>query len=184
VGAAFGVRTEGGCDRLQNAGAVLDNIVVPKAKYPPPIQAQYLVPYLIAGGPVLSAIGFDDKTRLYAGKVDNIGRYRVLPSEPPAELVMAKLRPEHPLCFRHLAAQTASASNDRGTTPHVPTAPLFWGNPAVPSPPAQGQSTPPPFPSPACDRLRGRGILRPRFCIVVVGVDRVSSPEQCRTGEA
>jgi hypothetical protein len=81
---------------------------------------------MVAGQPVLSAVGFDDddQTRLYTGKVDNIRRYRMLPPEPPAELVVAKLCPEHPLCVRRVPAQTASAPNDRRATTHVPTAPL------------------------------------------------------------
>src|SRR3954470_4969237 len=64
---------------------------------------------MVAGQPVLSAVGFDDQTRLYTGKVDNIRQYRMLPPEPPAALVVAKLCPEHPLCVRRVPAQTASA---------------------------------------------------------------------------
>jgi hypothetical protein len=123
-----------------------------------------MVRRLIAGAPVLSAIGFDNKTRLYAGKVDNIGRYRMLPSEPPAELVMAKLYPEHPLRLRRISAQTASTPDDRGTTPHLPTAPLSAGNPAVPSPPPQDQSSPHPNPPPQA----GEGIGGPAFALSFV----------------
>jgi len=91
---------------------------------------------------VLPAVSFDDQTRLYTGKVDNIGRYRVLSPEPPAELVMAKLCAEHPLWFRRVSTQTASAPNDPGATSHVPPPPPSAGNPAVPSPPPQVRRAP------------------------------------------
>ena len=106
--------------RLQNAGPVLHNVVVPKANDPPPILAQGLVPHIVADEPVLSAIGFDDKARLYAGKVDDIGRYWMLPSKAPPELVIPEPAPKQPLRSSRVPAQTASSPNSRMPTSHSP----------------------------------------------------------------
>jgi hypothetical protein len=74
---------------LQNTRPVFENIVVPKAKDPPAIVLQSLVSQAVTAESVLSAIGFDDHTSLYTGKINDIGRYWMLPSKAPAEPIQA-----------------------------------------------------------------------------------------------
>jgi len=38
---------------------------------------------------VLTAIGFNNQPRTQAGKIDDVRRYRKLPSETPAELLLS-----------------------------------------------------------------------------------------------
>jgi len=54
---------------------------------------------------MLSAIGFDDEPRLQAGKVDDLGRDRVLPPKAPPQPAEAQLVPKHALHFGHVSAE-------------------------------------------------------------------------------
>lgn len=121
MGASRHGRTERCCDDLQDTFPVLDNVIVPKAKNSPASFPQSSVPHIvIANTAVLAAIGLYDEPCLYAGKVDNVRRYRVLPSKAPAELVSPEPAPEQPFRLSCTPAQTASARNDRMPTSHSP----------------------------------------------------------------
>jgi hypothetical protein len=97
----------------------LDDVIVPKAEDLPAAFPQSSVPHIvIANTAVLAAIGLHDEPSLYAGKVDNIRRYRVLPSKAPAELVVPEPAPKQPFRLSCAPAQTASERNDRMPTPH------------------------------------------------------------------
>jgi hypothetical protein len=97
----------------------LDNVIVPKAEDLPAAFPQNSVPHIvIADTSMLAAIGLHDEPCLYAGKIGNIRRYRVLPSKAPAELVVPEPAPKQPFRLSCAAAQTASARNDRMPTSH------------------------------------------------------------------
>ena len=112
MGALRRTRTERGGYFLQHTRAVLKNIVVPEPNNTPSISRQRLVPYVvIVITRVLSAVGFDDETGLYTGKIDYVGRDQMLPSETPAELLAAQPIPKEALRFCRIPPQTANAPN-------------------------------------------------------------------------
>src|SRR6516162_4290666 len=76
-GLGWGCGAEGGGDRLENPGPVLENVVVPKTENAPAFAAQLFVPeFVLSRERMLSAVGFDDEPGLQAGKVDDVGRDR------------------------------------------------------------------------------------------------------------
>jgi len=113
-------RTQRGGDRLQNTGAVLNDLVVPEAEDAPALSAQCLVSgIVIFSAPVLSAVGFDDEVSLNTGEIHDIRRDRVLTPEAPPELFIPKPIPKHPLRSCRVPAQTTGASNYRRAASHV-----------------------------------------------------------------
>jgi hypothetical protein len=78
---------------------------------------------MITGAAMLSTVGFDDEPRFDTSKVYYIGRYWMLASEAPAELVLPEHIPKEPLRFRRVPTQTASASDHPGTASHYPESP-------------------------------------------------------------
>jgi len=72
---------------LQNAGKVLQDLVVPEAENPPTRLCQSSVAdHVGAGSPVLTAIGFDDQPSFNASEVHHVGRDRILPPTASPEL--------------------------------------------------------------------------------------------------
>jgi len=127
---------------------------------------------------MLSTVGFNDEARFHTSKVYHVERDRMQSSEPPADLVSPERIPKQPLRFRRVPTQTASASDHRSTASHPPNLRLSGKLPQLRDRGKSGE--PPPWPSPHA----GEGSVRRGFCIVVAYLDRVSSQEQCRTGEA
>jgi hypothetical protein len=71
-------------DRLQHAGAVPKNVVVPEAKDAPPLRAQPCIAKLvIARGGMLPAIGFNDHARFNAREIEHIRWNRELSPKAP-----------------------------------------------------------------------------------------------------
>jgi hypothetical protein len=81
-------------NRLKHAGAIPQNVVVPKAKNAPALAYQHGVPPPILGGDsMLAAIGFYNQANLNTGKIDDIGWDRKLTSEASAKLTLAQVAP-------------------------------------------------------------------------------------------
>jgi hypothetical protein len=118
------VRTEGGGDHLQHTDAVRQNIVVPEAKDPPPLSTQRLVSESVITHPaVLPTVRLNDEAGLDTRKIDYVGRDRMLPSEPPSELLAMQPIPKEALRFCRIPPQTASTPNRRAATPHASNPP-------------------------------------------------------------
>jgi hypothetical protein len=48
---------------------------------------------MVAGAPMVAAIGFDNQTRVEASEINDVGRDRELASKPPAKPVVAEFFP-------------------------------------------------------------------------------------------
>ena len=78
-GVGWGCGAQRGGDRLENPGPVLENVVVPETENAPAFAAQLFVPeFVLSRERMLSAVGFDDEPGFQAGKVDDVGRDRML----------------------------------------------------------------------------------------------------------
>ncbi len=84
-----------GDDFFQDARHVLEDLIVPEPQHAPAKLAEVRAPSLIGGArTMLSAIDLYDKLGFKTGKIDDIGRYRVLPAKPqPLHLSLAKRAP-------------------------------------------------------------------------------------------
>src|SRR5690348_6894951 len=91
VGVSLGRRSQGLGNRLQHARSVPENVVVPEAEDAPTLPVQPVVALImIARTRVLSAIGFDNQSRVNTGEIHDVGRDRELAPE-------SKLAPQHAL---------------------------------------------------------------------------------------
>src|SRR6516164_8961766 len=105
-GLGWGCGAEGGGDRLENPGPVLENVVVPKTENAPAFAAQlFVAEFVLARERMLSAVGFDDESGLQAGKVGDVGRDRVLPPKAPPQSAETQLVPKHALHFSHVSGR-------------------------------------------------------------------------------
>jgi len=105
VGAPLPWRSERLGNRLQHAGSVSKNVVVPKAEDVPALAPQPLVAVvMVARTRVLAAIDFDDQSGFDAGKIGNVGWNRELTPKAPAKLALSKLPPQCALGISRIAA--------------------------------------------------------------------------------
>ncbi len=94
MGAAVERWPKGRGDRLQDAVAVLDDVVVPKAEQAPAQPPQpSIAQVMFTGACMLPTIGFDNQPRLDAREIDDVRRDRELPAKAPAELVATPFSP-------------------------------------------------------------------------------------------
>jgi hypothetical protein len=107
-------------DRLQYAGAVGENLVVPEAENAPALRSQRGVSaVVVAGAGMLAAIGFDDQASFKADEIDNIRGDRKLASEAPAEAAAAQFSAQRLLGIRRVSSQFASPVPHREPAAHV-----------------------------------------------------------------
>ena len=102
----MGVYRRPGSERFRNglqyAGAVFQNVVVPKTQHAPASPSQKRISAVVfARAGMLAAIGFDDQARSNASEIDDVGRYRNLSAKPPAEALAAQVSPQDLLGIGH-----------------------------------------------------------------------------------
>ena len=96
---------------LQNPFAILQHLVVPKAKHPPALARQISVTDIVTKAfCVLRTVGLDDQLSANAKKVDKVGADWDLPAKlESAEATVAKKAPEAQFAVGRRAAHRSSA---------------------------------------------------------------------------
>jgi hypothetical protein len=136
VGALLQARSEHANDFLNNAVAVIDNVIVPKPQdNPTPLPQGGISQIMVPSPVVLPAVGSHDDARLYTRKIDNVGRDWMLPSEAAAELLIPQCTPQKLLGPGRVALQMLRTSDGprpdgRRPAPH-PLVSVIRSNPAV-----------------------------------------------------
>ena len=98
-------------NRLQNAFAILQHLVVPEAKHVPPLVRQISVTDIVAKAfGVLRTVGFDDQLSANAKKVDNVGADRNLSAKlESAQATIAQETPQAEFAVGRRASHRSGA---------------------------------------------------------------------------
>jgi hypothetical protein len=130
VGVCRWPRSERFGDYPHHASAIFENVVVPKPQHAPTVSMQDRVAtVMFSRTRMLTAVGFNDQSGFDAHEINNVGWYRKLSAEPPAEAVAAQLSPQQPLSIRHTPTQIPGSIAHRWTAAHVVAARYPHPNP-------------------------------------------------------
>ena len=142
MGVSPGRRSEHFHHGLQYAVTVPEDVAVPEPEDAPTLCAEPRIPaIMIAGAGMLAAIDLDNQLRLDTGEIDDVGRDRELAPEPPAELVLPKLAPQHALSVSQVAPQLSRPVCHWGAPAHIDPARMHYPHPNPPPLAGEGMAS-------------------------------------------